>query len=438
MIARFFFFCLILAALTGCNGSIKQAFTTRAAPYEEYIKNLEKANLHETPMGQAWLDAGQRVFQDSIIVDLPFSESGYFSAAEPDARSYRFSVKEGQVLTVSGMVRAPQQARLFFDLFVRKNTEWDRVEYGVAVADSSFQLAHEFRSNQECLLRLQPELLINAYYTITISPTPVLINPVSGASNRSIGSLYGVDRDGGRRRHEGVDIFAPKGTPILAPTDGYVTRVNTTNLGGKVVWMQDRARGHAYYFAHLDSQMVQSGKRVMQGDTLGLVGNTGNARTTPPHLHFGIYQRGSIDPINYIRTLDAVAEASPLDTTIEVNVYRITAKQANLRSGPGEKQPLLGQLNQHTYVRIIGQVGNWYRIALPDNRQGYVSKRLVSEANSGKPLQLQEQKALLSQANINAIPITYLAADSKVEVLAQFEDYQLVQTKEGSLGWLLP
>ena len=168
MIARLFFLYLILAALAGCNGSIKQAFTTRAAPYEEYIRKLEKANLHETPMGQAWLDAGQRVFQDSIIVDLPFSESGYFSAAEPDARSYRFSVKDGQVLTVAGMVRAPQQARLFFDLFVFKNNEWDRVEYGVALADSSFQLTHEFRKDQECLLRLQPELLINAYYTIPI------------------------------------------------------------------------------------------------------------------------------------------------------------------------------------------------------------------------------------------------------------------------------
>lgn len=437
MNGRYYLLIVLVVLLSGCNGSIKQAFTT-TRPYEEYVRSLEKANLDKTPMAQAWIAAGERALQDSIIVNLPHSESGYFSADEPEARSYRFQVQDGQVLTVSGLIRAPEQARMFLDLYVWKNNKWDQVTHEVALADSSFQLSHEFRGTQQCLLRLQPELLINAYYTLTISPTPVLINPVSGASNRSIGSLYGVDRDGGRRRHEGIDIFAPKGTPVLAPTDGIVTRVNVTNLGGKVVWMQDRARGHAYYFAHLDSQMVNSGRRVQQGDTLGLVGNTGNARTTPPHLHFGIYQRGSIDPINFVRTLEAAVEASPLDTAVTANIYRISTKLANLRKGPGDKEPLQAQLSQNTFVRIIGQTGDWYRIMLPDNTEGYVSKRLVAQAKGGSKKEVQEQKALLSAADSSAVPITYLAADTTVEVLAQFEDYQLVQTPEGRRGWLLP
>lgn len=429
---------LVMAGLAGCNGSIKQAFTKASPPYEEYIKTLEQAKLQETPMVQAWVKAGQRVFQDSIQLTLPFSESGYFSAAEPDARSYRFTARRGQVLTVSGMVKAPQQSRLFIDLFVNKDGAWSRATDAVAVADSSFQLAHEFSSDQECLLRLQPELLVNAYYTMSISPTPVLINPVSGASNRSIGSFYGADRDGGKRLHEGVDIFAPRGTPVIAPTDGTITRVGTTRLGGKVVWMQDRARGHAYYFAHLDSQLVQPGIRVLHGDTLGLVGNTGNAISTPPHLHFGIYQRGSIDPINFIQTLEAALEASPLDTAITEKVYRISAQLANLRSGPDVKQPVLAQLQEHTFVKIIGQTGSWYRIVLPDLQQGYVAKQLVQEATAGNALQLQEQKALLTEAAAGAPPMAMLKKDSVVEVLALFSDYQLVETGDGLQGWLKP
>lgn len=437
MKGRLYLILFFVAILAGCNGSIKQTFTI-SRPYDDYVKSLEKANLDKTPMAQAWLEAGQRALRDSLVVPLAHSESGYFSAEEPDARSYQFQVQDGQVLTVSGLVRAPQQARMFLDLYVWKDNAWDHTAHEVALADSSFQLTHEFRGTQQCLLRIQPELLVNAYYTLTISPTPILINPVSGASNRSIGSLYGVDRDGGRRRHEGIDIFAPKGTPVIAPTDGIITRVNTTNLGGKVVWMLDRARGHAYYFAHLDSQLVSSGRQVQQGDTLGLVGNTGNARTTPPHLHFGIYQRGSIDPINFVRTLEDVVEASPLDTAITANVYRISTTLANMRKGPGEKEPLQAQLKQNTFVRIIGQAGDWYRILLPNNQEGYVSKRLVGEATKGQALLVKRQKPLLSQASAAAVPMTYLESDSTVEVLAQYEEYQLVETPDGRRGWLLP
>lgn len=430
-------FLLVLASLAACNGSIKQAFTKPGPPYEEYLKTLEQAKLQETPMVQAWVKAGQRVFHDSIQLNLPFSESGYFSAAEPDARSYRFTARQGQVLTVSGMVKAPGQSRLFIDLFEKNDDGWSRATDAVAVADSSFQLTHEFSSDQDCLLRLQPELLVNAYFTISISPTPVLINPVSGASNRSIGSFYGAQREGGKRSHEGVDIFAPRGTPVIAPTDGTISRVGTNRLGGKVVWMQDRARGHAYYFAHLDSQVVQPGKRVLQGDTLGLVGNTGNAISTPPHLHFGIYQRGSIDPINFIRTLEAAMEATPLDTAIAEKVYRISVQLANLRSGPAVEQPVLAQLQQHTFVKIIGHTGNWYRITLPDLQQGYIAKQLVQEATVGNALQLQEQKALLTKADAGAPPMAMLKKDSVVEVLALFSDYQLVETGEGLQGWLM-
>lgn len=428
------FLLLVLAAslFFGCNTvkSIKTAISD-TPPYEQYIKALEKAALHEKPMVVAWLQAGQQVFHDSMVIQLPFTESGFFPASEPEARSYRFDVNEGQVLTIEGAVIAEGEGRVFMDLFVWKDNEWDHLAY----ADSSLQLSYEFKKDQRCLLRVQPELLVNAYYSLTISLTPVLINPVSGASNRSIGSFYGADRDGGRRSHEGLDIFAPKGTPVVAPTDGFVNRVGTNNLGGKVVWMRDAARGHSYYFAHLDEQLVQSGTTVKQGDTLGLVGNTGNARTTPPHLHFGIYQRGSKDPIHYIRTLDAMV-ASPLDTSFQVQAFKVDAPRINLRSGPGTNHMALGQLEKNTWVKIISQSGDWYRIALPDKKQAFAHKNLLSPVDKGTPLQLEKPAVLLSASRPDAVPVAYLDKDSTVEVLAEFEDYQYVRAGETMHGWL--
>lgn len=416
----------------GCNTikSIKSAVSD-TPPYDQYIKSLEKASLHDKPMATAWIEAGQRVLNDSVIVQLPFTESGFFPAAEPEARSYRFNVSEGQVLTIEGTVIAESEGNVFLDLFVWEDNEWNRLAY----ADSSLQLTHEFNKDQRCLLRVQPELLINAYYSLTISLTPVLINPVSGASNRSIGSFYGANRDGGRRSHEGVDIFAPKGTPVVAPTDGYVNRVGTNKLGGKVVWMRDGSRGHSYYFAHLDEQLVQSGTRVKQGDTLGLVGNTGNARSTPPHLHFGIYQRGSKDPIHYIRTLEAMV-ASPLDTSFQVQAYKVDAPKINLRSGPGTNHTTLGQLKKNTWVKIISQSGDWYRIALPDKKQAYAHKKLLSPVAGGSPLQLAKATVLLSESRPDAVPVAYLGDSSTVEVLAEFENYQYVKAGEELHGWL--
>ena len=427
------FYLLTCLFIVGCNnvGPLKSAFT-KAPPYEQYIQLLEKADLKESPMAEAWILAGKRVLQDSVIIQLPFSEAGYFPAGEPQARSYRFEVKEGQVLSITGDALTEKNARLFVDLFEWEEQQWKHITH----ADSSLSLSREFQEDKQLLLRMQPELLANIYYSISLSLSPVLVNPVAGGSNRSIGSFYGADREGGRRRHEGVDIFAPRGTPVIAPTDGYVSRVGTNKLGGKVVWMRDRSRGHSYYFAHLDEQLVQSGTSVKQGDTLGLVGNTGNARTTPPHLHFGIYQRGSKDPIHFIRSLEIMTN-SPMDTSFQPEAFKVVAQKLNLRSGPGTQNPAIGQLEQDSWLKIIGRHGDWYRIALPNQKQAYVHQKLVAPVKEGKPLVLDGPSVLLSESRSDAVPVSFLQDSTVVEVLAGFQEYQYVKTAEGLYGWVL-
>ena len=98
----------------------------------------------------------------------------------------------------------------------------------------------------------------------------------------------GGPRDGGRL-HEGQDIFAPVGTPILAAAPGYVYRVGVNDRGGNVVTVV-AGGGQRHYYAHLSAFAdIREGQYVDVNTVLGFVGNTGNAQTTPPHLHFGLY-----------------------------------------------------------------------------------------------------------------------------------------------------
>jgi peptidoglycan LD-endopeptidase LytH len=419
--------------LVACNGlkSIKYVFTD-VSPYEHYLEALKKAELLNASMAREWVTAGQTVFDDSVIVNIPFSESGYFQASNPEARSYRFSVKDGQVLTVNGATKAQEHAKVFMDLFVRRQDAWERLAY----ADSTFSITHEFSLDEECVLRLQPELLANVYYAINISITPVLINPVFGASNRSIGSFYGASRDNGKRLHEGVDIFAKKGTPVLAPTDGFISRVGNNPLGGKVVWMKDARRRHFYYFAHLDSQMVKPGMRVYQGHVLGLVGNTGNAKKTAPHLHFGIYQAGSKDPLYYIHRVGQAVASLPIDTGFQQKPLKVLPKKIALMTGPSKKATVRTSLARDTYVTVIGQSQDWYRISLPDDTEGYLLKKYLVPLSTGTVTRLDSTRVLLSAITPDAVPIAQLERDTPVEILARFQSYRFVKTGSGNAGWL--
>ncbi len=116
--------------------------------------------------------------------------------------------------------------------------------------------------------------------------------PVVGARDgRDFTNDWGYPRPGGRS-HEGTDIFADRGTPVLSVGDGTVkeVRYTDTGIGGLYVsiWV---APGEHWYYAHLDSIVpgMAPGVPVSDGQQIGTVGNTGNARTTPPHLHIGHY-----------------------------------------------------------------------------------------------------------------------------------------------------
>ena len=123
---------------------------------------------------------------------------------------------------------------------------------------------------------MQPELLADIEYTLSIFVEPSLAFPVAESGNPRLISFWGNARDKGARRHEGIDITAGFRTPALAAAEGIISRVNENSLGGKVIFLRDDVTGNNLYYAHLDSQIAVKGQRVKIGDTVGLIGNTGN------------------------------------------------------------------------------------------------------------------------------------------------------------------
>lgn len=122
-------------------------------------------------------------------------------------------------------------------------------------------------------------------------PPTTLPVPVEGVDESQLADTWGADRSEGRK-HQGIDIFASRGTPVRSATPGVVVRKGWNRLGGKTVTVFGPA-GWFHYYAHLDDwDAPATGDWVEAGTVLGYVGDTGNAQGTPPHLHYGIYAAG--------------------------------------------------------------------------------------------------------------------------------------------------
>ena len=121
--------------------------------------------------------------------------------------------------------------------------------------------------------------------------------PVIGVGRQQLINSWGSPRTEGRR-HQGIDIFAPRGREIVSTTSGIVMTIGNTRRGGNIVWVFGPG-GQWHYYAHLDRfAAIHVGQVIVRGTVIGYVGDTGNAKGTPPHLHYGIYRfrGGAINP----------------------------------------------------------------------------------------------------------------------------------------------
>ena len=127
------------------------------------------------------------------------------------------------------------------------------------------------------------------------APPTRLAFPVRGFENAPLRDSFDDRR--GVRRHQALDIMAPRGTPVVAVDDGKVAKLLRNPIGGVTLYQFDRDETRVFYYAHLDSyaQGITEGAAVRRGDILGFVGSTGNAPEHAPHLHFAIHELGDGD-----------------------------------------------------------------------------------------------------------------------------------------------
>ena len=132
-----------------------------------------------------------------------------------------------------------------------------------------------------------------AQSAVVVAPQPIsftrraLIVPVARVAPGALSDTWGQSRSGGRG-HQGIDIMAPLGTPVLAAVDGRIVKFFNSERGGVTIYQFDASERYVYYYAHLNGRAlgVDEGDVVRQGAVIGYVGQTGNAPA--PHLHFEI------------------------------------------------------------------------------------------------------------------------------------------------------
>ena len=431
---------LLLAFVAlGCGEvqSLRDSLSART-PHQRYAEALRQAGLDSTALGRDWLAAAERSLARALPATLPLREAGYFSHEEAGAVAYRVSLRRGQRLVVQVETQGPP-LRIFLDVFEVPRDSGRARDRVSSAEDDARRVELEAPRDGAYLVRLQPELLRSVRYLLTATVEPTLAFPVAGRGSQSIQSFFGADRDAGRRQHHGVDIFAPRGTAVLAAADGFVRSVGTNRLGGRVIWLSDTRRGQSLYYAHLDSQLVRAGTYVRVGDTLGLVGNTGNARTTAPHLHFGIYRRGEgpLDPFPFLYRPPGEPARFGADTGRIGDLARVVHRAATVRASADPDAVSLGVLPRHSVLRVEGVSGAWYRVRLPDTTLGYVVASALADVESVVRRERAARAALVrDQPVAGGAVVDSLSPGAEVTVLGRFADYLYVRTPGGVTGWL--
>ena len=428
---------LAIGALAGCDRARSLGERGFRSPRDAYVRTLEKADLHRTALGRDWLVAGDAALATATRVTAPHREAVHLPASEPRAAAWRLPLRRGDRLIVSAEVAMDPIGRLFVDLFATPRDTTETYERVASAPDRGTSIDVEIRRDGEYVLRAQPELLRGGRIVVTITTGPTLAFPVAGRDARIARSLFGAPRDAGRRSHHGVDLFAPKGTPVVAAAPGIVRRVGETELGGNVVWLLDTRREQSLYYAHLDRQLVSTGDVVQVGDTLGLVGNTGNARNTPPHLHFGIYRRGPVDPLPFIDTRRGTPADISADTSLFGARVRVARAQTVLRRAPQANGDSSRTLARTAVLTVLGAAGNWLRVRLPGGEAGFVIASAVQRLEAPLTVVSREAGVVLRERPTPAsVIVDSLGTPARLSVLGRYGRWLLVVSETQREGWI--
>ena len=173
----------------------------------------------------------------------------------------------------------------------------------------------------------------------------------------------------------------------------------------------------------------------MKATVLGYVGNTGNAHTTSPHLHFGVYDDGALDPAPFLQPDESVATLT-VDPALLGSLVRTRNVRTPLRAGPSAAAPQRVLLQPETIGQRLGVAGSWHRMLMPDGTVGYVAENAVVSA--GVPLRRQRATrplGLREKPQLTAPLMTTLEQGADVEVLGRFQQFDFIRAAPGQAGW---
>lgn len=366
---------ILLLFVTGCSQLNKATdLITNPTAKERYQRDFKISE----DLFQIWKNQAILGLQDSVKIKPPYFQEGFFKPKSFPVLSYDLELRAGEKFDIIVDIDSTFNL-VFIDLFYLEN---DSLRSFKKISTADFDgksLSKEIEQTGMYKVVIQPEIDASTPFLIKIETSPIYEFPIAGGKNQHIQSFWGATRDAGKRSHEGIDIFAPRGTPVIAVTDGQITSSGEKGLGGKQVWIRDRSRNQSLYYAHLDSIMPLIHNRVKTGDTIGFVGNTGNARTTAPHLHFGIYKgyRGAIDPLPHVFQISQ-AEFTP-SHEVPGNQNFITSAIANIRDLPATKgSRVIGNLKPQDTVMFLGKSNDWYHIRTSTRQAAFIHESLVA------------------------------------------------------------
>jgi peptidoglycan LD-endopeptidase LytH len=357
------------------------------------VHSARGAGSAERGVGDLPAAAVRDAVRSAFQVSPPYRERGRFGPAEGRVFGYVVALMAGDTLRVTvthagdaatvasaaggaaGADAGAEADRSAFRLDAFRAGDSPRarpVHLAGSDDDGILNLTVDFSGDVVVLLHGGPS---GATFTTHIERSGALVFPVAGRGHGDVVGHFLDLRDGGRRLHHGVDIAAPAGNPVRAVGNGTIERVETTPLGGLTIRLVEDRTGHVHYYAHLAAAFVAPGQRVVAGQTIGGVGNTGNARNTPPHLHYAVFRGNDIlDPIKVLRPA-VLPFAADVPAELLGSRARVRFDGAALRDVPTPFGPAMS-LGLDQPVAVLAETGGYLRVRV-DDKQGYLAAWVV-------------------------------------------------------------
>lgn len=440
---------LILIILLGACRFGREAVAPEYNPdnsVEDYIASLKGLNLDETRLGGLWVHWAKPELNLPGLSLLPFHEMRHFDEEIPEAAYYLFEGVRGHRITIS--ISSDSDLSYFADLFgtgrdynpLNQETATDLtltasayfIESDRRVRKGDSRIIFEPGRDRFYVLRIIPRLLEGGVINLQIETRAIAeLWPVENTGSAQIWSYFGEPRDGGERVHHGVDIFAPRGTPIYSPVKARVARIGERPLGGLTVSLRDDESGITWYFAHLDSYGDLEENQILEaGYKIGAVGNTGNASTTPPHLHLGIYDQ------NWRTPLDPWYFLAPLPSS-SANTGKVSVTEVKgISLGTRKRYEQLKQ-DYPDFVLYPSPAGK-SPVILSPSRRNALGRIITPEEKPILSLPWQGEINPLEHLSKPAItpPSTLILSDN--EKAEATDTLRMVALRENALGFSLP